>query len=92
MDVVRIWKDPEFRRRLSAAERSAVPASPAGEVELAEGSLYGISGGARAGAFPNFPTQTCLTCTRACPTRGCTVTCPPVTASITCLITRTAPC
>ena len=67
MDVVRIWKDPEFRRRLSAAERSAVPASPAGEVELAEGSLYGISGGARAGAFPNFPTQMCLTCTRACP-------------------------
>ena len=90
MDVVRIWKDPEFRRRLSATERSAVPASPVGEVELAEGSLYGISGGA--GAVPNFPTQTCLTCTRACPTRGCTPTCPPVTASIICLITHTAPC
>src|SRR5207248_1601213 len=49
MDIVRIWKDPEYRRRLSAAERSAVPASPAGEVELAEGSLYGISGGAAPG-------------------------------------------
>jgi mersacidin/lichenicidin family type 2 lantibiotic len=99
MDVIRAWRDPEYRRGLSPTELEEIPPNPAGTVQLADVSLYEVSG--YGGMAPNFPTQgctggcptrTCLGCTYRCPTAGCTVGCPPYTASITCLITRTAPC
>jgi mersacidin/lichenicidin family type 2 lantibiotic len=43
--IIRAWKDPEFRASLSAAERSALPAHPAGLVEMNDGELMEVSGG-----------------------------------------------
>lgn len=35
-DVVRAWKDEEYRLALSEAQRAELPANPAGIVELAD--------------------------------------------------------
>jgi len=45
IDIVRAWKDAEYRESLSSEELALVPASPAGEVELAEGDLVAVVGG-----------------------------------------------
>lgn len=46
VDVVRAWKDAEYRASLSEAERAMVPANPAGMVELTDEELEGVAGGA----------------------------------------------
>ena len=45
IDVIRAWKEPEYREGLSEAERAALPANPAGMVELADEELAGATGG-----------------------------------------------
>ncbi|MGL5860725.1 MAG: mersacidin/lichenicidin family type 2 lantibiotic [Phycicoccus sp.] len=40
MNVVRAWKDPEYRGQLSSP-----PPNPAGLVELSEDEMSGVSGG-----------------------------------------------
>ena len=45
MNEVRAWKDPAYRRSLSDTEIDALPANPAGLVELTAEDLDGISGG-----------------------------------------------
>ncbi len=45
--IIRAWKDPEFRSRLSAQERDSVPDSPSGQpmTELPDDQLREIIGG-----------------------------------------------
>jgi mersacidin/lichenicidin family type 2 lantibiotic len=43
--VIRAWKDPAYRNSLSAAERAALPANPAGSIELSDARLGQIAGG-----------------------------------------------
>lgn len=43
-DLVRAWKDESYRQSLSDEERGMAPASPVGEVELADDSLQSIYG------------------------------------------------
>ena len=38
-DVIRAWKDPVYRNSLTDAERSALPANPAGSIELSDTDL-----------------------------------------------------
>ena len=38
-DIIRAWKDAEFRSSLSEAERAMLPANPAGAIELADPAL-----------------------------------------------------
>ena len=45
VDVVRAWKDAEYRAGLSEAERAALPENPAGLMELSNDELEGIEGG-----------------------------------------------
>ena len=45
LNVVRAWKDEEYRLRLSNDERAKVPGHPAGLVELTDGDLGGVGGG-----------------------------------------------
>ena len=45
IDVIRAWKDEDYRSRLSDAERSELPDNPAGLVELSETELSGAAGG-----------------------------------------------
>ena len=45
-NIVRAWKDPQYRQSLSAAEKVALPANPAGATELTDEQLGQVSGGA----------------------------------------------
>lgn len=44
MDVVRSWKDPEYRSSLSDDELRALPTHPCGPVELSDEALAGVLG------------------------------------------------
>jgi mersacidin/lichenicidin family type 2 lantibiotic len=44
--IIRAWKDEEYRRGLSEAERARLPAHPAGAVELTAAELGAVEGGA----------------------------------------------
>lgn len=43
VDVVRAWKDEEYRLSLSDAQRAVLPAAPAGLIELTDEELGGIA-------------------------------------------------
>jgi mersacidin/lichenicidin family type 2 lantibiotic len=43
--VVRAWRDPAYRSSLSETELRALPANPAGLVELSERELLEVNGG-----------------------------------------------
>jgi mersacidin/lichenicidin family type 2 lantibiotic len=55
VDVVRAWKDQEYRESLSAEQRAALPANPAGLMELSDAELGSIEGG----VFPTTVTGPC---------------------------------
>jgi mersacidin/lichenicidin family type 2 lantibiotic len=44
-DIIRAWKDPEYRSSLSPEAQALVPAHPAGLIELEDAYLDGIAGG-----------------------------------------------
>ena len=44
-DVIRAWKDAEYRDSLSEGERSRLPENPAGAVELPDSELDAAAGG-----------------------------------------------
>ena len=45
IDVIRAWKDEDYRSSLSETERAELPDNPAGLVELSETSLRDVAGG-----------------------------------------------
>lgn len=45
IDVVRFWKDEEYRNSLSESERASVPENPAGMMDLEDQDLRQILGG-----------------------------------------------
>jgi mersacidin/lichenicidin family type 2 lantibiotic len=45
LNVIRAWKDVEYRLRLSVAERAQLPDNPAGAVEMTEAELGAVAGG-----------------------------------------------
>ena len=45
LNIIRAWKDEEYRLRLSEAERALLPDHPAGLIEVAEEELDQVSGG-----------------------------------------------
>lgn len=44
-DIIRAWKDKEFREGLSEAQRSLLPDNPAGAIELSAAALEQVWGG-----------------------------------------------
>lgn len=48
LDIIRAWKDEEYRNSLSDEQRSQLPENPAGMVELSDTDMESIAGG---GAF-----------------------------------------
>jgi mersacidin/lichenicidin family type 2 lantibiotic len=46
-DIIRAWKDEAYRASLSAAQLAAMPANPAGMVELNDTDLELVVGGFR---------------------------------------------
>lgn len=59
-DIIRAWRDPEFRQGLSAEERASLPESPAGQAftELDEVALERAVGGA--GLAASFDDVACI--------------------------------
>lgn len=45
MDIIRAWKDAEYRNNLSEAERAALPPHPAGVIVLTDEELGAVAGG-----------------------------------------------
>lgn len=46
INIIRAWKDEEYRLSLSPAERASLPAHPAGLIELQTAELDAVAGGA----------------------------------------------
>jgi mersacidin/lichenicidin family type 2 lantibiotic len=44
-DIIRAWKDEQYRLSLSDAERARLPTNPAGIVELSDSELQSVAGG-----------------------------------------------
>ena len=44
-DIIRAWKDEDYRLSLSAAERALLPEHPAGLIELAGAEIDDVGGG-----------------------------------------------
>ncbi|MBW4623882.1 MAG: mersacidin/lichenicidin family type 2 lantibiotic [Cyanosarcina radialis HA8281-LM2] len=44
-NIIRAWKDENFRQQLSEQERALLPEHPAGSVELTDEEIRDISGG-----------------------------------------------
>jgi mersacidin/lichenicidin family type 2 lantibiotic len=40
INIIRAWKDPNYRTGLSATQRAQLPAHPAGAIELPEPTLH----------------------------------------------------
>ncbi len=45
VDIIRAWKDEEYRSSLSEAERAKLPEHPAGVIELTDVELERVAGG-----------------------------------------------
>ncbi|WP_414551983.1 mersacidin/lichenicidin family type 2 lantibiotic [Anabaena sp. CCY 0017] len=45
IDIIRAWKDEDYRNSLSAEQRSQLPENPAGMVELTNTTMETIVGG-----------------------------------------------
>jgi mersacidin/lichenicidin family type 2 lantibiotic len=59
LDIVRAWKDEDYRRALTSGESEAVPVNPAGTIEIADSDLLLIAGSK--GVEPDAPTNRLLT-------------------------------
>jgi mersacidin/lichenicidin family type 2 lantibiotic len=60
-DIIRAWKDEEYRLSLSEAERALLPEHPAGLIELADAELDHAAGGH----------ETCAPCPSPTTVRNC---------------------
>ena len=66
VNVIRAWKDAEYRNSLSAAELASLPQHPAGLVELPEEEMAAVAGG------KSYFTGTCgRVCQVLTPQYGC---------------------
>jgi mersacidin/lichenicidin family type 2 lantibiotic len=45
LDIIRAWKDEEYRLSLSAEQRALLPEHPAGLIELTDLELGAVAGG-----------------------------------------------
>jgi mersacidin/lichenicidin family type 2 lantibiotic len=45
VDIIRAWKDAEYRLNLSETEQAQLPAHPAGIIELTDTELDAVAGG-----------------------------------------------
>ena len=58
--IIRAWKDEDFRTSLSAAERALLPEHPAGLIDLTAAELDALTGGVHA------PTALCTLAGEEC--------------------------
>ena len=46
-DIIRAWKNPNYRNSLSDAQRALLPENPAGLIELSDADLDTVAGGSK---------------------------------------------
>lgn len=68
IDVVRAWRDEEYRNNLSAEERSSLPENPAGLATINDETLRSITGGC---CFSNNDGCTKWVCSCVTPPASC---------------------
>jgi mersacidin/lichenicidin family type 2 lantibiotic len=66
LDIIRAWKDEEYRSSLSDAERILLPDHPAGLIELTKAELDKVTGGAKPVFFTSTWSQDCAQGTEIC--------------------------
>ena len=79
MDIIRAWKDEEYRLSLTEEQRALLPDNPAGLLELSDADLESVQGGicnsfmgcTRVGNCQNFFSFAQITCGQSnpCPIR-----------------------
>ena len=62
-DVIRAWRDEEYRDSLSAEEQAALPSNPAGIADVDDDALKSITGG----CAPSTPGVSCVPPGTFCP-------------------------
>jgi mersacidin/lichenicidin family type 2 lantibiotic len=60
IDIVRAWKDEEYRSSLSSEEQAMLPANPAGVLELSDAELGSIHGAHDGDGYVNTNAAVCL--------------------------------
>ncbi|MBD2315042.1 mersacidin/lichenicidin family type 2 lantibiotic [Desertifilum sp. FACHB-1129] len=50
LDIIRAWKDENYRDSLTEAQRSQLPENPAGLIELTDEDMSSVSGGCCCGS------------------------------------------
>jgi mersacidin/lichenicidin family type 2 lantibiotic len=70
LDIIRAWKDEEYRLSLSPAEQAMLPDNPAGFIELPDVALEEVAGGRTElvltlGCCGGLTSDTCV-CTYTC--------------------------
>ena len=74
-DIIRAWKDEEYRMSLSEEKRAQLPEHPAGLIELTDTELELIGGGYGYGddngAYESTPCTTSLACPNSCGQKKC---------------------
>ena len=69
VDVIRAWKDEEYRQSLTEAQRASVPPHPSGLIELKTEEMGGVLGGS------NFECHQSANPNHLCNTFQATCTC-----------------
>ena len=60
-DIIRAWKDPEYRDSLSEEQRSQLPENPAGIIDLPDKEMESVAGGLYNSLFW-CPTKSAICC------------------------------
>jgi mersacidin/lichenicidin family type 2 lantibiotic len=66
LNIIRAWKDEEYRKSLSEAHRVQLPDHPAGTIELTDADLAAVDGGISSPAPQCSEGDYCPTCGLAC--------------------------
>lgn len=70
-DVVRAWKDEDYRLSLSDEERSSLPENPVGEIELSDADLEVVYGGWRSRSGRGGNSHQCQSHALICNSNNC---------------------
>ena len=55
MNIIRAWKDEDYRLSLSEAQRALLPVHPAGLIELSGAEMDGVGGGGFPSLYTAYP-------------------------------------
>ncbi len=70
-DIIRAWKDPEYRESLTEEQRSQLPENPAGMVELPDNEMEQIQGGIEIKINPPRTHTKAVVCIKTVRLGGC---------------------